>query len=159
MTREEIAQWIPHGPSMLLLHQLTHCDPECLVAIGRSPQDAEIPLRDRRDRLPVSAALEYASQAMALHRALSVGSNSPEPRRGFLIRVRQFEWIPSSLDDLSPKIRIEVILEHGSEDVALYRFRLSDQGLDQCRGRLTVHLESKAEAKTAEVLSRRVSGP
>ena len=151
MTREEIARWIPHGPSMLLLERLIHSDPDRLVALGRSPQDSEIPLRNSRAQLPISAALEYASQAMALHQALSTDSDSPSPRQGFLVRVRNFEWITASLDRLSPDIRIEVILEHGSENVALYRFRLFSQGLNQSWGQLTVQLGSLAGSDTARV--------
>ena len=73
LDRDGIAARIPHSGSMCLLDSLLHWTPDEALCRASSHRDATNPLRSPGGLLsPV--AIEYASQAMALHGAITAGA-------------------------------------------------------------------------------------
>lgn len=97
LDRQQIALRIPHAGAMCLLQRVTGWDPAQIRCEADSHRDPANPLR-RRDRLPVSAGIEYAAQAMAVHGAL-LEPPMDVPRRGLLAVLSQVEWRVRRLDD------------------------------------------------------------
>lgn len=146
MNREEMAQWLPHGRRLVLLEQLLHHDAVSLTVTGRAVNDPDHPLKNSMGCVPVSAGLEYASQAMALHCALSGGDDAGSPRRGYLIKVRDLSWQTTVLEPTHPPLLIQIFLETAGDDLGLYRFTIEDGAQVLMGGRLTVRLETTGAA-------------
>src|SRR5690606_24387725 len=97
LDRQEIALRIPHAGAMCLLERVVAWDRGEIRCEALSHRDPANPLR-RHGRLPVSAGIEYAAQAMAVHGAL-LEPPAGAPRRGFLAVLSQVTWQVPRLDD------------------------------------------------------------
>jgi predicted hotdog family 3-hydroxylacyl-ACP dehydratase len=84
---------------------------------------ADHPLR-LDGELPAACALEYASQAMALHGALCSAASAPTP--GFLASARSVRLHARRLDHSAGPLRVSARRVAGGEAQALYAFELRD---------------------------------
>jgi predicted hotdog family 3-hydroxylacyl-ACP dehydratase len=141
LDRDGIAARIPHSGSMCLLDSLLHWTPDEALCRASSHRDATNPLRSPGGLLsPV--AIEYASQAMALHGALTALPGSV-PSAGFLAAARGVNLHTSRLDDVPGWLMVHVKRLAGAEAQALYSFELTNEaGQLLVDGRATVVLNT-----------------
>jgi predicted hotdog family 3-hydroxylacyl-ACP dehydratase len=144
-----IAVRIPHSGTMCLLESLRRWSPEQIVCGIAGHDDPSHPLR-LDGVLPSAAALEYASQATALHGALCAPPEAG-PRPGFLASARSLRLHVSRLDDRLGPLEVQATRLAGSDgQAALYRFELRDgTGAPLVDGRLTVVLDQPLAATPA----------
>jgi predicted hotdog family 3-hydroxylacyl-ACP dehydratase len=132
-----IAARIPHSGSMCLLDALLQWSPEAIACRITGHADAAHPLR-LAGVLPAAAALEYASQATALHGALCAPPDAG-PQPGFLASARSVRLHVSRLDDCTGPLHVRATRVAGGEGQAMYMFELHDAaGAPLADGRLTV---------------------
>lgn len=131
LDRDGIAARIPHCGSMCLLDGLLGWDADTVRCRASSHREATHPLRSPGGLLsPV--AIEYASQAMALHGALTALAGAT-PSAGFLAAARSVNLHVARLDDVPGLLLVSATRLAGAELQALYQFALHDE-----RGRLLV---------------------
>lgn len=135
-----IAARIPHSGTMCLLGTLQRWTPEQIVCRITGHDDPSNPLR-LDGLLPSAAALEYASQATALHGALCAPRDAG-PRPGFLASARSVRLHVARLDQRPGPLEVQATRLAGSDGQALYQFELRDAaGAPLADGRLTVVLD------------------
>ena len=140
LDREAIAARIPHSGAMCLLDRLLAWTAQDIRCGTFSHLDPANPLR-RGGQLPAAAAIEYASQAMALHGSLCTPAGEP-PSAGFLASVRGVQLAVARLDDIPGEILVSADRLLGDAGQAQYRFALHDAGGRLLAdGRATVILE------------------
>ncbi|MCW5633305.1 MAG: hydroxymyristoyl-ACP dehydratase [Rubrivivax sp.] len=144
-----IAARVPHAGAMCLLEQLLRWDTEAVECRVTSHADPAHPLRDRDadgtdHGLPGACAIEYASQAMALHASLaSARGGAAAPTPGFLASARDVRLHAERLDTAAGPLVVAAWRLAGDEHQALYRFELCDAAGDLLvEGRTTVVLNS-----------------
>lgn len=141
LDRDGIAARIPHSGSMCLLDGLLGWTADTVRCRASSHRDAAHPLRSPGGLLsPV--AIEYASQAMALHGGLLAAPGS-QPSAGFLATARNVNLHVSRLDDVPGLLLVTAKRLAGADATALYHFELHDEG-----GRLLVDGRATVVLKT-----------
>ena len=136
-----IAARVPHGGAMCLLDRLRSWTAEAIECSATSHRDPAHPLR-AGGMLPAPVAIEYASQAMALHGTLSAAPGSA-PTPGFLASVRAVHLRVPRLDDVAGDLRVSATKLAGDTSQALYAFSLHDgTGRLLVDGRATVILNA-----------------
>jgi len=136
-----IAARVPHSGRMCLLSRLVSWTPERIECRATSHRDGGNPLR-LNGLLPGVAAIEYASQAMALHGTLSASPGS-EPVPGFLAAVRSVQQHVARLDDIAGELSVTATKLLGDARQAQYQFVLADEaGRALVEGRATVILNA-----------------
>jgi predicted hotdog family 3-hydroxylacyl-ACP dehydratase len=137
-----IAARVPHAGAMCLLDRLLRWDDRHIVCMAVGHRDRAHPLRDD-GALPAPAAIEYASQAMALHGTLSAPPGSA-PRPGMLASVRNVRLLVPRLDDVAGPLQVHCERLAGDERQAMYAFSVSaaDDGRMLVDGRATVVLDA-----------------
>ena len=136
-----IAARVPHSGSMCLLHRLNTWSADRIACTAISHLDPANPLRTE-GRLLSPNAIEYASQAMALHGTLSAAPGSA-PTPGFLASVRGVQLRVPALDDVDGELTVTATKLAGDTTQALYTFALhSAQGKLLVDGRATVILNA-----------------
>ena len=118
-----IAARVPHRGAMCLLDAMESCDADEIVCRIANQADAANPLR-LDQRLPSASALEYASQAMALHGSLA--TQGKPPTSGFLASARDVRLHVAWLDDAPGPLRVRARRLAGDTGQAMYRFELRD---------------------------------
>ncbi len=139
LDRQQIAARIPHAGRMCLLERVEHwseCDIGCIATGHRDPDN---PLRSG-DRLPVTAGIEYAAQAMAVHGSLVEPVDGP-PRRGYLAVLSRVEWTVEQLDDIGGPLRVEAVRETVIDGGRSYRFAVHGDGRLLLSGAAVIALE------------------
>jgi predicted hotdog family 3-hydroxylacyl-ACP dehydratase len=144
MDKSQIARLIPHDGAMCLLDGVTHWDIAAIRCVASSHRDPRNPLR-RGDRLRAVCGVEYASQAMALHGALS-GAIAQRPRSGYLVSVRDLVCRVERLDTLEGALEVEAERLLGDEHRVMYRFALRCGAAELLGGRAAVVLDAQAAA-------------
>lgn len=135
-----IAARVPHTGSMCLLDRLLAWSAEGIHCSASSHRDPENPLR-LHGALPAATAIEYASQAMALHGLLNAAPGTP-PTAGFLASVRDVRLLVPRLDQLPGDLQVHAQRLLGDATQAQYRFALHDAaGRRLVDGRATVILD------------------
>lgn len=136
-----IAARIPHAGTMCLLDSLLDWNAESLRCRVNGHRDPAHPLRTAGGLL-APVAIEYASQAMALHGSLGAAAGTP-PRPGYLVAARGVRLHVARLDDAAAELIVSVTLLAGGEQQALYGFALAEAGGRLLvEGRATVVLNS-----------------
>ncbi|MBE7420378.1 MAG: hydroxymyristoyl-ACP dehydratase [Ideonella sp.] len=144
-----IAARVPHGGPMCLLDALLSWDHERITCRISGHTAADHPLR-LGAHLPAASALEYASQAMALHGGLSRPPGAP-PTPGFLASARQVRFHVTRLDDAAGPLEVRAQRLAGDGGQALYRFELADaHGRLLVDGRATVVLDAMPNTDVEE---------
>ena len=139
-----IAARVPHSGAMCLLNCLRSWSAQRIECGAISHRDPANPLRID-GRLPAPAAIEYASQAMALHATLGA-ERGGAPTPGFLASVRGVRLAVPRLDDVAGEIRVVAELLAGDVRQASYAFALHDaDGRLRVDGRATVILNARPQ--------------
>ena len=143
-----IAARIPHQGRMALLQSLLAWSSEHIVCTATSHQDTANPLL-LGGVLWSACAVEYASQAMALHGVLCAGlepaaaATNSGPRAGFLARVRAVQLQVLRLDTVPGALQVKAVRLAGDTRLASYRFELhSAAGAPLVTGRASVILDA-----------------
>ena len=139
--RAWIAAHIPHQGSMCLLDAVLDTSPTQIRCRAGSHRDAANPLRNG-GRLGIACGIEYAAQAMAIHGGLCAG-DSPAPRQGYLVSVRDVHFGAARLDDIAADLEIEAERLSGDDNMVLYRFAVSAAGAMLVHGRAAVILDAE----------------
>ena len=145
---EGIASCIPHQGRMALLQSLLAWSSGHIVCNATSHQDASNPLLMGGVLWSV-CAIEYASQAMALHGVLSTdlgtaALSSAKPRAGFLASVRGVQLQVLRLDTVPGALQVAAYRLAGDARLASYRFELhSAAGALLAAGRASVILDAR----------------
>jgi predicted hotdog family 3-hydroxylacyl-ACP dehydratase len=139
---------------MCLLDRVVDEDPSHIVCAATSHRDPHHPLR-AHGRLASVHAIEYAAQAMALHRAFGadaeagadadVAADAPAaraPPAGMLASVRDVCCHVERLDDVADDLTIEATRMSGDRDLVVYGFRVSAAGRLFVSGRVTAVLDA-----------------
>jgi predicted hotdog family 3-hydroxylacyl-ACP dehydratase len=119
-----IAARVPHSGAMCLLDAVlswTTDDIDCRIVNHADPRH---PLR-LHGVLPSASALEYASQAMALHGSLCAPAHAA-PTPGFVASARDLRLHVARLDDAPGPLRVRASRLAGAASQAMYRFELHD---------------------------------
>jgi predicted hotdog family 3-hydroxylacyl-ACP dehydratase len=150
-----ISERIPHAGTMCLLNSVLGWSAETITCSITNHQDAAHPLRSATGLL-ASAAIEYASQAMALHGSLSANDGAA-PVPGFLASVRGVTMQVARLDTQAGPLRVTATrlaggAPQGQARSALYHFELHDRhGHRLLDGRAAVVLNSPLEPNAAPI--------
>ena len=138
---------------MCLLHELIWWDATGIRCTAMSHLDLANPLRIDGRLAPIHA-VEYASQACALHGILVGGGveagtesgGSGTAARSLLAAVSQIELAPFYLDVIYGPLMISAWRELASRGGAIYRFAVEGEGRTLARGRLTVLASGRTES-------------
>lgn len=122
LERREFEHLIPHAGAMCLLARVLASDAQSIRCEAESHSDPANPLRNARG-LPVSAGIEYAAQAVALHAALQRQGGAVQS--GALAVLSDVKWSVERLDDLPGPLRIEATLMAGTAGGRQYSFSVS----------------------------------
>lgn len=136
-----IARHIPHHGAMSLLERVTTWDSERIECQAVSHRDANNPLR-AGGRLSSAIGIEYAAQAMAVHGALLAPAEA-RPQVGYIASVRGVEFFATRLDDAGDILDIVAERLSGDDNMLLYAFEVSADGLCLLRGRASVVLDAE----------------
>ena len=148
LDRAGIAARVPHQGAMCLLDAMESCNADEIVCRITNQADAHNPLRLER-QLPAASALEYASQAMALHGSLAATADKP-PTSGFLASARDLRLHVDRLDTAPGPLRLHARRLAGDAGQAMYRFELHDaHGRLLVEGRTTVVLDTPLASPAA----------
>lgn len=145
-----IAARVPHHGRMCLLEAMHACSPEHIHCSTTGHTAADHPLRVN-GRLPAAAAIELASQAMALHGVLNdaAAAGSP-PRAGYIASARAVVLHVERLCNQPGPLRVEAWRQAGDATQALYRFAVANgHGQPLAEGRLSVVLDADLWKKLA----------
>jgi predicted hotdog family 3-hydroxylacyl-ACP dehydratase len=140
LDRDAIAARIPHHGGMCLLERATEATPERIVCTAVSHHAAGNPLR-MDGRLSAVHAIEYAAQAMALHRSFAEGAAEPAPR-GMLTSVRDVLCHVERLDDIPDELTIVATRLAGDGITVLYGFSVCDGARALVTGRASAVLDA-----------------
>ena len=120
--RNWIQAHIPHHGNMCLLHAAERWDSTEIVCSATSHLVPDHPLRNAQG-LPITAGIEYAAQAIAVHGAL-LAPPDQAPSIGYLTSVRNVQWFTARLDDVGAPLRIQATRISGNEISLLYDFSI-----------------------------------
>jgi predicted hotdog family 3-hydroxylacyl-ACP dehydratase len=118
--RSDFEHLIPHAGEMCLLARVVACDDTGIRCEADSHRDAANPLRNARG-LPVSAGIEYAAQAMALHAALQ-RDGSGAIQSGAIAVLSDVAWTSEFLDGVEGPLSVEARLLAGTGGGRQYSF-------------------------------------
>lgn len=136
-----IAAHIPHQGRMCLLDRVLQWDDRQVVCAATGHVAPDHPLRDQ-GRLGVSAGIEYAAQAMAVHGVLLAGDGRPLGV-GYLASVRGVRSHVSRLDDVAEPLCVRAQRLSGDDNLLLYQFDVSAAGRCLIEGRASVLLNAQ----------------
>lgn len=142
LDRAWIAAHIPHQRKMCLLNNVVHWDEQSIECEAVSHADLDNPLR-AQDRLGISAGIEYAAQAMAVHGAL-LANEQETPRHGYLTSVRSVIFHTDRLDSLVGEMKVCAQRLSGDSHLILYKFYLTHEAQCLLEGRASVVLNAQA---------------
>lgn len=118
--RREIAGLIPQAGEMVLLDRVVRWSPSAVTCETEAHRRCENPLR-RDDMLPVTAGVELAAQAMAVHGGLTRGQGG---RRGLLGSLRDLQLHARRLDTIAGPLTVTAELLGGGDSACVYSFRI-----------------------------------
>jgi predicted hotdog family 3-hydroxylacyl-ACP dehydratase len=136
--RAEIARMVPHAGAMCLLDSVVAWDGMRIVCHSDRHHATDNPLRVR-DRLSAIHAIEFAAQAMAVHRCLTA-EDGARPAYGMLVSVRQCAFSTDRLDAQGSPLVIEATRIASTSDAFTYGFVVGASGAPIARGRASILL-------------------
>ena len=135
--KAEIERRIPHAGAMNLLDGVIEWSAESIRCRAISQRDPANPLRVG-GKLYAISGVEYASQAMAIHGALS-GTVAGRPRAGYLASLRDVVCHRATLDGDELTVYAESLM--GDATRVMYAFSVRDGAEEIITGRATVVLD------------------
>lgn len=160
LDRAAIAARVPHAGPMCLLDQVVSWDQdhvECTAFGQATGGGAAHPLAEG-GRLPATAAIEYAAQAMALHgRLVQEGAAGGAPTRGFLAGLRSVRLHCRWIEGDRPRLTVRVSRFAGDDVQVLYDFEVRSTG-PIAEGRAVVVLDAGSRG-AAPAGARPAPGP
>ena len=144
LSRDGIAQRIPHKGGMCLLERVVAWSHERIECEAASHRAADNPLR-AHGRLGIACGIEYAAQAMAVHGALigeAADGHGATPRAGYLASVRGVQLHAERLDDLDSTLTVRAERMMGDANNIVYSFEVSAGMRPLLSGRATVVLDA-----------------
>ena len=144
-----ISRHIPHQGNMCLLHAVQDWSDNEIHCLARSHCAPDNPLR-HFNGLPISAGIEYAAQAMAVHAALLIPADQL-PDVGYLTSVRNVQWWVSRLDDVGAEISVQASRLSGNEVSLLYDFSIFCHDRLLLSGRAGVMIKPPASRQNSPV--------
>ena len=135
LDRDGIAARIPHAGSMCLLDALLSWDAEHVRCRATGHTDPAHPLRVAQGLL-APVAIEYASQAMALHGALTAGGIAQVP--GYLSSLRGVRMDAERLDDIADPLTVDAQALVAESRGFIYRFAVAAAGRMLLSGQATI---------------------
>jgi predicted hotdog family 3-hydroxylacyl-ACP dehydratase len=121
--RQEIEALIPHAGAMCLLARVLSADDQTIVCEADGHRDPTNPLRNERG-LPVSAGIEYAAQAVAIHGSLQRDVDAPV-QSGSLAVLSDVRWSVDRLDEVADPLAVRATLLSGTAGGKQYSFEVS----------------------------------
>lgn len=118
--RSDFQHLIPHAGAMCLLSHVVACDAESIRCDADSHTDVANPLRNAHG-LPVTAGIEYAAQATALHAALQ-REGGGVIQGGAIAVLSDVSWSTERLDTITGALNVEATLLAGTAGGRQYRF-------------------------------------
>ena len=137
LDQRQIAQRIPHAGSMCLLHAVTAWDENAIEARAISHRDTQNPLRCAQG-LGISAGIEYAAQAIAVHGNLAGGQGAA--RSGRLASTRSIRCHIRWLHLIDGELAVKARRIMGDDAMLVYEFELSSPGQILLTGRASIAL-------------------
>lgn len=128
---------------MVLLDAVLRHDTDSIVCESQSQHDADHPMR-LEGALDAVAGVEYAAQAVALHRALCVADSGGVPRQGYLGSVRALKLSALWLDACPGALQIAAHCLAADENNAVYAFAVHAGEQELLSGRMSVVLAEAA---------------
>jgi predicted hotdog family 3-hydroxylacyl-ACP dehydratase len=144
--RAWIAAHIPHTGGMCLLREVAQWSADGIVCLAGSHRAPDNPLRTA-GTLGITAGIEYAAQAMAVHAALMRGDGADVPAVGYLTSVRDVRWSRSRLDDVGGDLTVRAERLSGNATAVVYGFSLHAGDAMLMSGRAGVILEAGADRR------------
>ncbi len=126
LDQSAIARLIPHQGAMCLLARVVAHDGASITCEAVNHADPSNPLRNAGG-LPVTAGIEYAAQAIALHAALRKQGGAPAGR-GYLAVLSDVRWREERLDHLPGPLLIQAELLADTGGGLQYRFTVATPG-------------------------------
>jgi predicted hotdog family 3-hydroxylacyl-ACP dehydratase len=139
LSHQTIEQIIPHAGSMCLLDQVISFEKENIHCSTFSHRSANNPLKIE-GKLHAIHGVEYASQAVALHNALTQNVVDT-PRIGYLAGLRDLQLSVKRLDSLQNEINVycQKLIELPTG--VLYTIKLDSGGCVLLEGKILIILE------------------
>lgn len=147
LPREWIAARIPHHGSMCLLDQVHEWSAEHIVCHTQTHTLADNPLR-AEGRLGIACGVEYAAQAIAVHCAILLASQTDSAQAaqqatsGYIAALRNVENHVAQLDNLTGSLHIRAERQAALSGGAMYAFTLHHDSHLLQAGRITLMLGS-----------------
>ena len=126
---------------MCLLDSVETWDDTTISCRTSTHRDQRNPLR-ARGCLAVSAALEYAAQAMGAHVGLLDRNRRKENPIGYVGSVRDVAFSVNRLDDLAGDLTVDATRMVEGENSYMYRFTVSHSGLAIIEGRASIFVKA-----------------
>lgn len=140
LDHDQIAARIPHAGAMCLLQRVETWSERDIRCSATSHRAADNPLRSG-GLLPVSAGIEYAAQAMAVHGSL-LEPTQGAPRRGYLAVLSRVEWTVQRLDEIVGALQIEAVRDTVIDGGSSYSFTIHGDGELLLQGTAVIALEA-----------------
>lgn len=134
--KNEIRKRIPHAGDMCLIESVTQWDQDSITCLSGTHTDTSNPLRNK-NKLPVSALIEYGAQAMAIHGSL-LNENFDEAQGGYLAALKNIHFSDVSLSNIREEIIIFANKIYSDGKNMIYDFSVSDSENELVSGRATV---------------------
>ncbi len=139
INREQLQTLLPHAGCMSLLNEIVHWDQSEIVAKTQTHLDENNPLRFQR-RLSATIAIEYASQAIAVHGSL-VNAQRGEPRQGMIGSLINVTYDTTYLDDKENSLLIYASVLQQLDLIQKYHFKVCVQETILISGDILVILQ------------------
>lgn len=118
--RSDFEHLIPHAGAMCLLARVVASDERSIQCEADSHADPANPLRNAHG-LPVTAGIEYAAQATALHAALQRDGGGAI-QGGAIAVLSDVAWTVERLDNIGGPLNVEATLLAGTGGGRQYSF-------------------------------------
>mgnify|MGYP006433884503 FL=1 len=140
LNQKEIEALIPHSGAMSLLNEVLKWDEDHIICLANSHRSKHNPLRNE-NALSSVCGVEYAAQAMAVHRALSKSDPHEEPHPGYLASIKNLDLMVSRLDDIVSDLVIEAKFLMRDKEFLVYQFRVLSEDLGLLSGRAIIYVK------------------
>jgi len=136
--KNEIRKLIPHDGLMCLIDKVLEWDEKRIVCSSETHQSIDNPLRNNRG-LPITALIEYGTQAMAIHGGLLSKIVSSEKVEGYVASLRDVSLaMTEDVSKIKAFLHVEAIRQMSSQGNMIYTFTINTNQQKLVSGRATV---------------------